>query len=180
MSYVGEAGWEITCKAENAQKIYDSIHAEGARPSGIFSQSSMRIEKNFLAYGHDLDTDINPLQAGLGFAINWDKDFIGKDALLKIKETPIKSKMAAIILDDIDAVPLGNEPVYFNRVIVGKTTSAAFGYRVGKPIALAYIDTEISDQLEGVQLEIDIARNLYKGTISLKPAFDPAGKRMRI
>lgn len=180
MSYVGEAGWEITCRAQDAERVYDEISAAGALPSGVLAQSSMRIEKGFLAYGHDLDTDINPLQAGLGFAVNWDKQFIGRDALLKMKETAVSSRMVTIILEDTQAIPLGNEPIYLNGEIVGKTTSAAFGYRIGKPVALAYINTSISDNLEGIQLEIDIARTLYKGTVLLKPAFDPASQRMRV
>ena len=89
LSYVGEAGWEITCKAQNATKIYDAMVALGAKPAGLFAQSSMRIEKKFLAYGHELDTDVSPLDAGLGFAVDWNKDFIGKGALEKKKDAAL-------------------------------------------------------------------------------------------
>lgn len=180
LSYVGEAGWEITCKARDAEHVYDEIYSAGARPSGIFAQSSMRIEKRFLAYGHDLDTDVNPFQAGLGFAINWDVDFIGRDALQKIRQSSLDSQMVSVILDDTEACPLGNEPVYLNGEIIGKTTSASFGYRIGKAIALAYVNTSLMAQPEGSQVEIDIARTLYKGTVLLKPAYDPESKRMRV
>ena len=142
LSYVGEAGWEITCPHHRAVAVYEALHEAGARPCGVLAQTSMRIEKRFLAYGHDLDTDVTPLQAGLEFAIRWDKDFLGRDALLRHRDTPPKQRMASIVLDDADAVPLGSEPVCFGERIVGKTTSAAFGYRIGKPVALAMIDTE--------------------------------------
>lgn len=175
LSYVGEAGWEITCKAENALRVHDALHNAGARPAGLLAQSSMRVEKRFLAYGHDIDTDTDPLAAGLGFAIAWDTDFVGREALLALKSRPLKSRMVSIVLDDFDAMPLGNEPVYCNGRIVGKTTSAAFGYRVGKPIALAYLEG-IGDQ---ASVEIDIARNLFSGRVSLVPVFDPTGSRMR-
>jgi len=135
----------------------------------------MRIEKRFLAYGHDIDTDTDPLAAGLGFAVAWDTDFVGRDALLALKSRPPKSRMVSIVLDDADAVPLGSEPVYGNGRIVGKTTSAAFGYRVGKPIALAYLE----DVGEQAFVEIDIARTLFTGRVSLAPVFDPTGSRMR-
>ena len=78
LSYVGETGWEITCRSENAERIYSALADEGAKPAGLFAQTSMRIEKKFLAYGHELDTDISPIEAGLGFAVDWKKDFIGK------------------------------------------------------------------------------------------------------
>lgn len=180
LSYVGEAGWEITCPVGDARCVYETLVVAGARPSGLFAQSAMRIEKRFLAYGHDLDTDVNPLQAGLDFAIAWGTDFIGREALLRIREQPLITRMVSVVVEDTDAIPLGNEPVYLDGDIVGQTTSAAYGYRIGKPIALAYINTTIITDPEGVEVEIDIARKLYAGTVSLQPAFDPSSLRMKV
>ena len=179
LSYVGEAGWEITCRAADAGHIYDALSAAGARPAGLFAQSSMRIEKGFLAYGDDLDTDISPLEAGLEFAVAWDTDFIGRNALLALKEKPRQSRMVTILLDDADAVPLGHEPVYRDGAIIGKTTAAAFGYRVGKPVALAYLDAPDANAVEGQRVSIDIAGTQFAGTVSLRPAYDPTHARMR-
>ncbi len=179
LSYVGEAGWEITCRAENAGRIYDALTAEGARPAGVYAQSSMRIEKGFLAYGHDLDTDITPLAAGLGFAISWDTDFIGKDALRQRLEEPRKRQMATVLLEDQDAVPLGDEPIYLGGEIAGQTTSAAYGYRIGRPVALGYLDAGAHELKSGQKVEIDISGRRCAGTVSLTPAFDPKGARMR-
>lgn len=178
LSYVGEAGWEITCKAQNATKIYDAMVALGAKPAGLFAQSSMRIEKKFLAYGHELDTDVSPLDAGLGFAVDWNKDFIGKAALEKKRVAGASSRIVSIILDDNNAVPLGNEPVVMNGKIIGKTTSAAFGYRINAPIALADIQDPLGC-IEGCSLDVNIAGTLFSGTVKLGPAFDPKGERMR-
>ena len=83
LSYVGEAGWELTCPAQDAQALYDLLAKEGVRPVGAFAQTAMRIEKGFLSYGHDLDTDVTPQMAGLEFALVKDKAFIGKHALTK-------------------------------------------------------------------------------------------------
>ncbi|MCP4236165.1 MAG: FAD-dependent oxidoreductase [Aestuariibacter sp.] len=178
LSYVGESGWEITCAAKDSVRLYDLLYQAGARPAGIFAQSSMRIEKRFLAYGHDLDTDINPLQAGLGFAIDWQSNFIGKQALLNYRKNPTATQIVSLVLHDIDAVPLGNEPVYYQGEIIGKTTSAAFGYRIGKPVAIALINSQLTpDQLT---VEVDIARVKFIATITTKAAFDADGTRMRI
>jgi 4-methylaminobutanoate oxidase (formaldehyde-forming) len=140
LSYVGEAGWELTCRASDAAHLYDALHTSGARPSGLLAQTSMRIEKRYLAMGHDLDGDVPPLEAGLDFAICWDKMFLGREALLRHRDQGITSRMVVLILDDAEAVPIGDEPVYGNGEIVGKTTSAAFGYRIGRPLALAYLE----------------------------------------
>ncbi len=179
LSYVGESGWELTCAADQAGLLFNALSGAGAKPAGIFAQTSMRIEKQFLAYGHDLDTDTNPFQAGLEFAIDWDSDFIGKQALLALRGQEPESRLLSIILHNPEAVPLGNEPVYAHGQIIGKTTSAAFGYRIGKPVALAQIKTVQGQSLEGMHVEVDIARIHFSGTISLKPVYDPKGRRMR-
>jgi len=176
LSYVGEAGWEITCKASNAGRVYDALHAAGARPAGLYAQTSMRIEKGYRAMGHELDTDVTPLEAGLEFTVAWDSDFIGREALLRRRDKGVTSRIVTILLDDLHAVPLGNEPVYAQGRIVGRTTSAAFGYRIGRPVALAGIDATIG---EGDPVEVDIARRMSPGHVTLKPAFDPTGARMR-
>ena len=178
LSYVGEAGWEMTCKADDAGRLYDAMVEAGARPAGLFAQTSMRIEKGFLAMGHDLDSDLTPLEAGLDFAVAWDTDFVGREALLRRREQGVKSRLATIAIDDEGAVPIGDEPVYVDGTIIGETTSAAFGYRIGRPLALALIDA--SHVRDGVEVEVDIARRLYGGRVVTGPAFDPKGVRMRV
>jgi glycine cleavage system T protein len=179
LSYVGEAGWELTCASADAVKLYDLMYAAGARPAGIFAQTSMRIEKGFLAYGHDLDSDLNPMQAGLDFAIDWQSDFIGKQALQEKLDQATVSRIVSITLESDNAWPLGNEPVYYNGNIIGKTTSAAFGYRIGNPVAIALVKVLPEIGLDQLNVEVDIARTSYAGTIQTKAAFDPDGKRMR-
>jgi 4-methylaminobutanoate oxidase (formaldehyde-forming) len=179
LSFVGEAGWELTCRVEDVESLYNELHAAGARPAGMFAQSSMRIEKRFLAFGHDLDTDMNPFQAGLEFALDWDSEFIGKTALLEHREQTPGSRLVSIVFDSVDTQPLGNEPVYHNGRIIGKTTSAAFGYRVGKPVAIALLESGSGINLDGLVVDVDIARSQNAGTISLNPAYDPTGSNMR-
>ena len=179
LSYAGEAGWEITCPSDRADTVYEALHEAGARPAGVMAQTSMRIEKRFPAYGHDLDTDTTPFEAGLEFTIHWDKDFLGRAALLRLRGRPPKQRMVTIVLDDAAAVPLGNEPVYLHERIVGKTTSAAFGYRIGRPVALAMIDAECLAQARTRRVSVDIAGVRAAGSAGLEAAFDPDGSRMR-
>ncbi len=103
----------LCCKVNHAESLFDALIAAGAQPAGIFAQSSMRIEKRFLAFGHDLDTDLNPVQAGLGFTLDWSSEFIGKSALLT--DSPSNSRKPDWSVSSsmhVDARPLGNEPVY--------------------------------------------------------------------
>ena len=179
LSYVGEAGWEITCPADRAVTVYEALHEAGARPCGVLAQTSMRIEKRFLAYGHDIDTDVTPLEAGLEFAIARNRDFVGGDALSRLEDRTPRQRIASIVLDDADAVPLGSEPVRLGERIVGKTTSAAFGYRIGRPVALAVIDAQRLAGAPVQRVDIDIAGSRACGAVSFAPAFDPAGARMR-
>ena len=179
LSYVGESGWELTCRSEHALQLYDALHDAGARACGLFAQTSMRIEKRYLAMGSDLDGDVSPLEAGLEFAVAWNKSFIGREALLRRREAGIASRLVSILLDDANAVPLGTEPVCVGSEIIGKTTSAAYGHRVRHPVALAYLDLAQDAAVEGLRVELDIAGARFRGTASLSAAYDPAGQRMR-
>ena len=179
LSYVGEAGWEISCPVHQAGQLFDTLVNAGAKPAGMFAQTSMRIEKRFLAFGHDLDTDINPFQAGLGFTLDWKSDFIGKAALLEQRDQTSASKLVNIVLDSVEAQTLGNEPVYHDGTIIGKTTSAAFGYRIGRPVAIALVTSAAVKYLDGLVVDVDIAGSQNVGTIILGPAYDPEGSNMR-
>ncbi|MEM8798086.1 MAG: aminomethyltransferase family protein, partial [Pseudomonadota bacterium] len=176
MSYVGEAGWEITCRSENAPAIYAALTAAGARPAGLFAQTSMRIEKGFCAMGHELDGDVTPVDVGLDFATRKKGGFIGAEALAKQRESGAVSRVISLVLNDEAAVPLGHEPIYRDGEIIGQTSSCAFGYRIGKPVALGHISTSVED---GAHVEVDIARTLFEARVTLGPLFDPEGKRMK-
>ena len=179
LSYAGEDGWEITCPAGEAETVYTALHDAGAQPCGVLAQTSMRIEKRFLAYGHDLDTDVTPLEAGLETAIGRNKRFLGRDALSRLENEPPKRRIVSVVLDAADAVPLGGEPVHLGKRIVGRTTSAAFGYRIGKPVALAMIDVRDLAEAPESRVVIEIAGGRACGKVTFDAAFDPAGARMR-
>ena len=175
LSYIGEAGWELICDASDASRLFVTLTAAGAVPIGALAQASMRIEKGFLAYGQDLDTDVTPAMAGLEFALANGKHFIGKDALDE-SEYPA-TQLVSLGFADIDVVPLGNEPVICNGRVIGKTTSAAFGYRVGRPVAIAILESAAA--VNGGLIQVDIAGEMADASISKAPMFDPSGSRMR-
>ena len=177
MSYVGEAGWELTCRTENAPVIYAALTAAGAVPAGILAQTSMRIEKGFCAMGHELDSDITPIAAGLEFAIRKNGGYIGAEALTSARAAGEASRMVSLRLDDENAVPLGHEPILMDGRIVGQTSSCAFGFRVGGPVGIGHTRVPLEN---GAKVQVDIARRMFDATVAVGPLFDPEGKRMRV
>ena len=163
-------------KAENAPAVYAALTAAGAKPAGLFAQTSMRIEKGFCAMGHELDGDNTPIEAGLMFATRKKGGFNGFEALQERLENGAKPNVISITLDDEQAVPLGHEPIYLDGKIVGQTSTCAFGYRVGKPVALGHVHGDVAD---GARIQVDIARQMFDGTVTIGPLYDPEGKRMR-
>ena len=174
LSYVGEAGWELTCRAADASALYAALREAGAAPAGLHAQTSMRIEKGFAAMGHELDGDIGPVEAGLDRLCSRQKSFIGSDALAERRKTGRRT-LATIVFDGPQAEPLGHEPVLFRGRIAGQTTSAAFGYRIGRPVALAHV----SGVEDGAAVEIDIAGDRHCGCLRFAAVFDPGSARMR-
>ena len=148
------------------------------RPAGLLAQTSMRIEKRYMAYGHELDADISPVEVGLDFAVDMNKEFIGKGALQRKLEAGAENRVVSIVLDDNEGVPLGNEPVLYDGKIVGKTTSATFGFRINAPLAIA--DILVPEcRIDGTNVDINIAGTHFSGQVISEAAFDPKGQRMR-
>ncbi len=176
MSYVGEAGWEITCNTVHAASIYSLLVEAGASPAGLYAQTSMRIEKGFAAMGHDLDSDISPVEAGLDMMCSKKKHYIGSKALAEHRKVGLRS-LVTLIVEDVTAVPLGHEPIYFDGKVIGHSTSVSFGYRIGKPVSLAHVALENAD---GKSVEIDIAGVRFLATLRYAAAYDSAGSRMKV
>ena len=176
ISYVGELGWEITCKTDDLREIYKSLIDAGALPAGLFAQTSMRIEKGFCALGHELDSDIGPIEVGLDMFTRRTGGFVGYAAMEKKRKEGAENKLISLTLEDDTAVPIGGEPIYLNDQIIGQTTSCAFGFRIGKPIALGYLKEKV---LNNSNVYVDIARHLYRATVSTGPLFDADGLTMR-
>ena len=187
ISYTGELGWELLIPAHDAVKVTDALLEAGGkyemRPAGIYAQTSMRIEKMYLALGHDIGTSDTPHNAGLDFAVKLcsDIDFIGRSALERDLKHGISRYLTSLTLDHLEANPIGGEPILLGDRHVGQVTSAAFGHRVGKPIALGYLTLapEQWETLPSHTFTLDIAGELTSAKAARTAAYDPAGEKVR-
>ena len=195
ITYVGELGWEIYIPAEFALHVYDHLTQIGAdhglTHAGYFALNACRTEKGFRHWGHDIAEEDSPLQAGLGFAVDWDKpDFIGRDVLLRQKQAGIPARrLVQLVLDqdDIDApMMFHEEPILRNGRIVGSTTSGAWGHRLNKSIAMGYITCPdedgghvTKDWIAAGTYEVEIAWKRYKATAQLGALYDPRAERVK-
>jgi sarcosine dehydrogenase len=188
ITYVGELGWELYVPVEFVADVYDALHAAGGdlglADAGYYAIESLRLEKGYRAWGRELTTDDTPLEAGLGFAVRFDKaaPFIGRDALVAQRAGPLAKRLVSFVLDDPSALPWGDEPVWSEGAIVGSTTSAAFGHTLGRAVALGYVKHPggvDSAYLATARFEIEIAGDRFAARGSLRAPYDPDGMRVK-
>ena len=136
----------------------------------------MRIEKGFVSYGYDIDTDVTHGMAGLKFALDSKSNFIGKAGIADAGEA--EKRLVSITPENDTAVPLGNEPVFADGRIIDKTTSAACGYRVGKPVLLALFNLVYCSA--GRSVTVEIAGESFDGSVKAGAVFDDTARWMRL
>lgn len=183
VSYVGELGWEIYTRTEYGLKMWDLLWEAGQKhgiiAAGLGAFDSLRLEKGYRLWGADIHTEYNPYQAGLAWAVRLSKDkFLGKEALLRIKEAGISRKLCCLTLDAPQAVVLGKEPIMDNGLTLGYVTSAGYGYSVGKFIVYGYLPIEYA--AEGTKVEIAYFDRRYQATVTKEPLYDPEGKKLKV
>jgi glycine cleavage system aminomethyltransferase T/glycine/D-amino acid oxidase-like deaminating enzyme len=179
VTYVGELGWELYCPTEFGLRLWDAIWESG-RDHGLVAGGykaidSLRLEKGYRVWGADVTPDETPYEAGLGFAVKLDKDFVGRDALAAAGEP--ERKLCCLVLDDRRAVALGSEPVRVDGRIVGRVTSGGYGYTVERSIAYAYLPTR--DAVEGGEIAVEIFGEWIPGAVASEPLYDPDGEKVR-
>jgi glycine cleavage system aminomethyltransferase T len=189
ITYVGELGWELYVPTEFTQGVFDAILDEGAafdlHLAGYHAMNSLRLEKAYRHWGHDVTDEDTPLEAGLGFAVAWSKPggFIGREALLRQKEGGVSRRLVQIALQDDATLLYHNEPIWRDDVLVGRTTSGMFGHTVGKPLAMGYIanaggPADASFVATG-RYEVEVAGERIPAEVSLKPFYDPTNRRVK-
>ncbi len=181
VSFVGELGWELSIAADQGGPVFDALTAAGARPLGHYALDACRIEKGFKHWGHDLGPEISPLEAGLGFAVDWSKDFLGKPALEAQRRDGLTRRM---VLLQVEGAPLilHDEPVREAGQVVGLTTSGARGARTGLTLALALIAIAPGETLAATGeriFQVEVAGKLHPARVLRALPFDPKGERMR-
>jgi 4-methylaminobutanoate oxidase (formaldehyde-forming) len=189
VTYVGELGWELFVPMEFAAHVYDTIvaagDATGLRHAGYHALDSLRIEKAYRHWGHDISDEDSPLQGGLGFTVAWDKPggFIGRDALAHQRDAGIRRRLAVLTLDDPAPLLYHNEPIRRDGVLVGRITSAAYGHTIGRSIGLGYVTREDGPVTEAWladgRFDLEVALERLPATASLKPPYDPTSARIR-
>ncbi len=177
VSYVGELGWELYAPAEYGGKLWELVQ-EAGQDHGIVPLgnaaflNSMRLEKGFRLWGTDLTPEYNPYEAGIGFAVDLDKDdFIGKDALVAAKESGIDQRIACMTLDEPNMVVGTGAPIFDGEEVVGYVAAADYGYSIDAGIAYGYVSTEYTEP--GIDLDIGYEGERYDATVREEPLFDP-------
>lgn len=186
LSYVGELGWELLVPVEMGAYVYEELaragEAVGLVHAGYHALNSLRLEKGFRSWGHDIGPDDTPLEAGLGFAVAWDTDFIGRDSLCRQREEGVRRRLIQLLLEDPDAMAYHDEPVLRNGVMVGKVTSAAYGHSLGGTVALAFVADGgrivTADWLASGKYVVVVAGVKVPARMSIRPFYDPGAMRM--
>ncbi|MGH2888456.1 MAG: GcvT family protein, partial [Solirubrobacteraceae bacterium] len=208
VTYVGELGWELYCPTEYGAALWSALWEQG-QPHGLVAAGyraidSLRLEKGYRAWGSDITPDETPYQAGLGFCVRQDKEFIGSEALARARETRETREaretretreareagevgeageqepapvLRCLLLDDAAAVALGNEPVRAGGAVVGRVTSGGYGYSVERSIAYAYVPPEHGEA--GTELTVAVFGEEIGAQVAREPLLDPEGERIR-
>jgi glycine cleavage system aminomethyltransferase T/glycine/D-amino acid oxidase-like deaminating enzyme len=189
VTYVGELGWELYVPTEFTLHVYDMLveagRKVGLKLAGFQALNTLRLEKAYRDYGYDMDNTDTPLEAGLGFAVDWAKPggFIGKEALLRQKKKGVlKHRLVQFLLHDPEPLLYGGEPIYRDGRLVGYLSSGGYGHTLGGAVGLGSVENEDgvrSDFIESGRYEIEVAGVRYRARASLRPMYDPKGERVR-
>lgn len=189
ITYLGELGYELYIPSEQAVHVYDALletgEAYGLKHAGLRALSSLRMEKGYRDYGHDIDNTDDPYRTGLGFAVRLDKpaDFIGKEACIERKATgPWRERLVQVLLRDPGPLMHHGEIVLRNGHPAGEVRAASYGHTLGGAVGLAWVHGEPAVDgpfLDSGEWEVDVAGRRYPATVSLRPLYDPSMQRVR-
>jgi 4-methylaminobutanoate oxidase (formaldehyde-forming) len=187
LSYVGELGWEIFVPAGETTKVFAELQQAGAafdiRNVGLHAVNSLRLEKGFRHWGHDIGSEDNLIQAGLSFAARPDAgDFMGRNAFVREKAAGLPDRrLLQFKLDDPEPLLYHNEPIVMDGRTVGYLTSGMYGHSVGAAVGMGYVVAPglTAERIEEATFEIEIAKERFSAQASLKALYDPSASRMK-
>ena len=188
MSFAGELGWEFYVPTDMAVGLFDALMEAGEefglKLVGLHAVDSLRLEKGLRHWPSDIDPEHSPLEAGLGFAVKFDKgDFLGREALLKQKEEGLKRRLVMFTIDDPEPLIYHDEPIYRDGERVSSNTHGAYGHLVGASVGMVYLENPegISEEwIKAGKYEIGVDGKRHPITIHLKAPYDPKGQRVRM
>jgi 4-methylaminobutanoate oxidase (formaldehyde-forming) len=194
ITYVGELGWELYVPTEFMAGVYDEIAAAGVRHglvhAGYHALNSLRIEKAYRHFAHDISDEDTPLEAGLAFAVKLDKPggFIGREALLRQRDSGIKKRLLQFQLRSSEPLLYHNEPIWRGGSIVGYIRSGMFAHTLGAAVGLGYVEVPARPgsaggagpgTLDMTGYEIEVAGERHAAIASLRPLYDPKNERIK-
>jgi heterotetrameric sarcosine oxidase gamma subunit len=187
LSYVGELGWEVFIPAANTIAVYQALSDAGAEYAlcnvGLHALNSLRLEKGFRHWGHDVAAEDNLLQAGLSFTAKpAASEFIGREAFLAAKNGGIPDRrMVQFRLDDPEPLLYHNEPIIMNDEVVGYLSSGMYGHSIGAAIGMGYVNSPglNAEKIRESDFQIEVATTRFSARASLRPLYDPDGAKMR-
>jgi len=175
---------------ECAPGVFDALMqaapSVGGRLAGYHALNSLRMEKGYRHWGHDISDEDTPLQSGLGFAVAMKKPggFMGLEALQAQKEAGLTRRLVQFALDDATPLLYHNEPIWRDGAIVGRISSGMFGYHLGKSLGMGYVECqtqgEAPDPILQGNYEIEVAGVRYSAQPSLAPMYDPSSARIKV
>eukprot|EP00998_Keelungia_sp_KM082_P007743 NODE_392_length_2007_cov_61.223936_g385_i0.p1 GENE.NODE_392_length_2007_cov_61.223936_g385_i0~~NODE_392_length_2007_cov_61.223936_g385_i0.p1 ORF type:complete len:658 (-),score=168.95 NODE_392_length_2007_cov_61.223936_g385_i0:34-1899(-) len=186
ITYVGELGWELHVTADMSQQMYDALMETAGTTSlkdgGYYAIEAMRLEKGYRAWGHELDEDTTPLEAGLGFTVDWNKDFLGRDALVKQRAAGINQRIVSARTVGTDVQLWGDETVCLNGSPVGRMTSATWSATLGSSAGMALLQHPdvgkkgwLAKQKEWT---VEVHGKSYAAAVGLRPFVDPKSAKI--
>ncbi len=182
VNFVGELGWELHHPLAYQLHLWDSIMAAGKefdiRPFGIRAMDSLRVEKSYRYWRVDLSTEYSPLESGMGRFVQLNKgEFIGREALLRQQQKGLPYNFVTLAVQVKDSDPWGNEPIYVGDKMVGRATSGAYGYTLGKSLAVGYVRPDYAKP--GTKLEMILLGERYPAEVVAESPWDPENARLR-
>lgn len=186
VSFTGDLGWELHCKTEDQLRLYEALLEAGqdfgAGPVGGRALMSLRVEKGYGSWSREYSPEYWPQEVGLERLCKLDKDFLNKEALLKVINKEPREVLTILALDEADvtasnADATGGEPVFKDGEGIGRVTSGTYGYSVGASLALGYLKQGAAQP--GDVVEVMVLGKPHKATVLAEPPFDPKGEKLR-
>jgi aminomethyltransferase len=170
--YTGEAGFEVVFPADGAGAVWDSL-ANDCQPCGLGARDTLRLEYGFLLSGQDFHAEDNPrtpLEAGIGFAVDLDTEFVGRAALQAQQETGLDEEFVGLVLDERGVPRHGYEITSEDGDTIGEVTSGTMSPTLGEPIGLGYVDADYAD--DGTAVDVVVRGTGKQATITEPPFID--------
>lgn len=171
--YTGSGGFEIYCKNEEVEQIWNKVFEVGAdfgiKPIGLAARDTLRLEMGYCLYGNDIDDTTSPIEAGLSWITKFTKDFVNADALAKQKEQKPERRLVAFELDERGIPRQGYDIVDGNGNVIGNVTSGTMSPNLNKGIGMGYVPTLFAKS--GTQIHIQVRKKAIPATIVKLPFY---------